>query len=400
MSGILDGLKVIDCGSFIAAPMAATLLGDFGADVIKVESPTSPDPWRTVHHNPGMPESPQAYGWMLDDRGKRSLALDLAQPRGQEALHRLVAQADVFVTNYPFAVRRKLALDATRLRALNPRLIYASFTGYGETGAEADKPGFDLTAYWARSGLMHMVRADAQTTPARAIPGLGDHPSAVSLFAAIVLALYQREHTGQGTQVDSSLLANGLWAIGTMAQAALCDAKFVPRPPREELPNPLSCYYRCRDGRWLVLALVNEVRHWPAFAACMGHPEMIDDPRYATRAERCRRSVELIALFDRVFATRDRDDWRRIFDEAGLVFEGVTEMEDIPRDRQMRDAGVLVPFDGEQALTIHSPFNVAGSEKTRPRRPPELGAHSDAILREAGYDAAAIAELRQARVVG
>jgi crotonobetainyl-CoA:carnitine CoA-transferase CaiB-like acyl-CoA transferase len=233
MSKIFEGLKVIDCGSFIAAPTAATVLADYGADVIKIEPPGAGDPFRQVSKLPGMPLAEQNYGWLLDNRSKRGLALDLAKPDGQAVLHRLVATADVFITNYPLAVRRKLAIDHERLDALNERLIYASFTGYGETGAEAGKPGFDATAYWARSGLMDLVRSDAGTPPARALAGMGDHPSGIALFAAIAVALYQRERTGRGTQVGSSLLANGIWSNGIMAQAALCGATFTPRPPRE-----------------------------------------------------------------------------------------------------------------------------------------------------------------------
>ncbi|MDM0117855.1 CoA transferase [Variovorax sp. J22R133] len=399
MNRIFEGLKVIDCGSFIAAPLAATLLGDFSADVIKIEPPGAGDPYRHVYRMPGMPKSEQAYNWLLDNRGKRGLALDLGKPEGQAVLHRLAAQADVFITNYPLAVRKKLAIDHEQIAALNERLVYASFTGYGETGAEAAKPGFDLTAYWARSGLMDMVRSDAGASPARALTGMGDHPSAVSLFAAIMVALYQRERTGRGTLVGSSLLGNGIWSNGVMAQAALCGATFTPRPPREQSFSAFACYYRCRDGRWLLLAIVNEARDWPVFARCIGHPELLDDPRYATPADRFMRSAELIAQFDAAFATRDRDDWRDRLNAAGIVFECVAEMADIAADRQMRDAGVLVPFEGDTALTIDSPLFVEGAGKVQPRKPPKLGEHSDAILQEAGYDAAAIARMREDNVV-
>ena len=399
MGNLVEGLKVIDCGSFIAAPAAATLLGDFGADVIKIEPPGAGDPFRTLPHLPGMPKTEHPYGWLLDNRNKRGLALDLAKPDGQAVLHRLVAEADVFITNYPLAVRKKLAIDHARLAAMNERLIYASFTGYGETGDEVGKPGFDVTAYWARSGLMDLVRSDAGTPPARAIAGMGDHPSGVSLFAAIALALYQRERTGRGTQVGSSLLANGLWSNGIMAQAALCGATFTPRPPREKGFSALGCYYRCRDGRWLLLAIVNEARDWPIFATCMGRADLIDDPRFAKQADRFARSAELIALFDAAFATRDRDDWRQRLGEAGIVFECVAEMADVPADPQMKASGVLVPFEGDTMLTIDSPLFVGGADKVPPRKAPAIGEHTDEILREAGYDAAAIARLRDAKIV-
>lgn len=399
MSRIFEGLKVIDCGSFIAAPTAATLLADFGADVIKVEPPGAGDGFRQVPKLPGMPQSEHPYGWLLDNRNKRGLAIDLAKSEGQAALHRLAASADVFITNYPLTVRRKLAIDHERLTALNRRLIYASFTGYGETGAEAGKPGFDVTAYWARSGLMDMVRSDASTPPARALAGMGDHPSGVSLFAAIVVALYLRERTGLGTQVGSSLLANGIWSNGIMAQAALCGATFTPRPPRERLFNALGCYYRCRDARWLLLAIVNEQRDWPIVAKCLGLADLVGDPRFCRQTDRFARSAELIALFDTAFAKRDRDDWRRLLDEAGIVFECVAEMGDLSADRQMLDAGVLVPFENDAMLTIDSPFFVAGANKVKPRKAPAVGEHSDEILREAGYDDAAIATLRENRVI-
>ncbi len=400
MGMICEGLKVIDCGSFIAAPAAATLLGDFGADVIKIEPPGAGDAFRMVPKLPGMPRSEQPYGWLLDNRGKRGLALDLAKSEGQAVLHGLVAGADVFITNYPLAVRKKLAIDHERLAALNGRLVYASFTGYGETGAEAGKPGFDVTAYWARSGLMDLVRSDASTPPARALAGMGDHPSGVSLFAAIALALYERERSGRGALVGSSLLANGIWSNGIMAQAALCGAAFTPRPPRERLFNALGCYYRCRDDRWLLLAIVNEQRDWPVVAGCLGLAQLIDDPRFAKQADRFARSPELIAQLDAVFATRDRDDWRRVLDGAGIVFECVAEVADLAADQQMRDAGVLVPLEGDEAtLTIASPLFIAGAGKVKPRKAPGIGEHSDEILREAGYDAAAIARLRELKVV-
>jgi crotonobetainyl-CoA:carnitine CoA-transferase CaiB-like acyl-CoA transferase len=399
MAGILEGLKVIDCGSFIAAAIAGVLLSDFGADVIKIEPPGSGDGYRHVHKNRGMPVSEHNYPWLLDNRGKRGIALDLGAPAGREVLHSLAKQADVFITNYPLGARKKLGIDFDTLSALNEKLIYASFTGYGEVGAEASKPGFDLTAYWARSGLMDQVVSHAGATPARAISGMGDHPSGVSLFSAIMLALYQRERTGRGAQVGSSLIANGVWANGVWAQAALCGAEFTPRPPREKTLNALSCYYRCRDNRWLLLALVNEDKHWPVLAKCLGREDLVEDPRFANRAARSAHSPELIAELDKAFATRDGKDWRALFMQNGLVFESVATMDEVAADAQMRETGVLLPFENDTQMTIDSPFYVSGAPKKAPRKPPALGEHSVQILREAGYDDAAIARLREAKVV-
>ncbi|MCO5130593.1 MAG: CoA transferase [Xanthobacteraceae bacterium] len=400
MTAILDGLKVIDCGSFIAAAIAGTVMADFGADVIKIEPPGTGDAYRHVAHARGMPTSEHNYPWLLDNRSKRGLALNLASPAGQNVLHTLVKQADVFITNQPLGVRKKLRTDYETLAALNDRLIYASFTGYGETGAESSKPGFDLTAYWARSGLMDQVVPHAGATPARALSGMGDHPSGVSLFSAIMLALYQRERTGRGAHVGSSLIANGVWANGVWAQAALCGATFLPRPPREQSYNALSCYYRCRDGGWLLLALVNEDKHWPVLAKCLGREELASDSRFSDRAGRSKNATTLIAELDAAFATRDSADWRALFMANGLVFEAVATMDQVANDPQMRETDVLLPFEGDTMLTINSPFFVTGADKAAPRKPPDLGEHNEQILREAGYDDAAIAQLRADEAIG
>ena len=226
---LFSDLKVIDCASWIAGPAAATIMSDFGADVIKIEPPGAGDPWRARSAS----GAPNDYYWQLTSRNKRSLALDLKHEAGRAVLYRLVADADVFVTNFPLPVRDRLKLAPGDLLPLNPRLIYASFTAYGEAGDEAAKTGFDSTAYWARTGLMDAVRADEDTVPARSAPGMGDHPSATGLYAAIVTALYRREKTGRGGMVRSSLLQNGLWANGCFVQTRLFGETVPHRPPRE-----------------------------------------------------------------------------------------------------------------------------------------------------------------------
>jgi len=398
--GIFEGLKVLDCASFIAAPAAATVLSDFGASVIKIEPPGSGDPYRNLPNLPGYPRSEHNFAWLLESRNKRSLALDLSKPEGQAVLRRLAAEADVFITNFPPAVRGRLGISWAELAPLNPRLIYASFTGYGEKGEEANKPGFDSNAYWARSGLMDLVRAETSTTPARSVAGMGDHPCAMALYGAIVTALYKRERTGKGSHVSSNLMANGVWANGVLAQAKLCGAKFSERRPREHALNAVTNHYKCRDGRWLILSLLNEERQWPALTKCLGREDLVTDPRYATKADRHARSLELIKLFDEIFATKDLAEWRKRLDGNGLVFGVVGILDDIPTDRQMIDNDVLLPFEGDTLMTVNSPIWIDGSQKTTPRRPPGVGEHSDEVLREAGYDDAAIRQLRAAGAVG
>jgi crotonobetainyl-CoA:carnitine CoA-transferase CaiB-like acyl-CoA transferase len=397
--GIFKGLKVLDCASFIAAPAAATVLSDFGADVIKIEPPGAGDPYRNLPNLPGYPKSQHNYAWMMESRNKKSLALDLARPEGQAVLYKLIAEADVFITNFPPPVRKRLKIAYSDVAALNERLIYACFTGYGDKGAEADKPGFDSTAWWARSGMMDLVRADDDTTPARSIAGMGDHPCAMALYGAIVTALYQRERTGKGCQVKSNLMANGVWSSSVMAQAKLVGATFEKRRPRERALNAVTNHYKCRDGRWIMLSLLAEERQWPAFTKCIGRDDLRDDPRFATKPDRHARSVELIQILDEVFATRDLADWRERMDGNGLVFGFVGILDDIPNDQQMKDNDVLIPFEDSDILTINSPIWIDGTTKKKPRLPPSIGQHSDEILRDAGFNDADIASLRASGTV-
>jgi crotonobetainyl-CoA:carnitine CoA-transferase CaiB-like acyl-CoA transferase len=240
---------------------------------------------------------------------------------------------------------------------------------------------------------MDLVRADLDTTPARSVAGMGDHPCAMALYGAIVTALYQRERSGKGSHVSSNLMANGVWASGVLTQAKLCGAEFQERRPRERALNAVTNHYQCRDGRWLILSLLNEEKQWPALARCLGREDLIGDSRFATKAGRHARSVELIRIFDEVFATKELAEWRRILDGKGFVFGIVGILDDVPTDRQMLDNDVLVPLEGGM-LTINSPIWVDGSAKVKPRPAPGVGEHSDDILRAAGYDEASIGKLR------
>jgi formyl-CoA transferase len=396
---VFDGLKVIDCASFIAGPAAATVMSDFGAEVIKIEPPGSGDPYRrraTPPSGPGLKSNP---GFVLDGRNKKSLALDLRLPAGQSVLRRLVGDADVFITNYPPPVRRRLGITYDDLASLNERLIYGSFTGYGETGPEADKPGFDATAWWARTGLMHLVRAGEEATPARSLPGMGDHPSAMATYGAIVTALYQRERTGRGGYVGSSLLANGLWANGCSIQAALCGEKVVPQPPRERGLNALRVHYRCRDGHWLLLSIAADEWRWDKFKECL-EASALYDPRFETAEGREANARELIRILDEVFAAKDLAEWRSILDAAGLIFGIVAKMEDIPDDPQILASEALVPFEDVATMTVNSPIWIKGQEKVQPRYAPAVGEHSDEVLRAAGYSDTEIGALRGEGVIG
>jgi len=393
---LFDNLLVIDCASFIAAPAAATILADFGARVIKVEPPGAGDGYRMFKQLPGMPASDSNYPWALVNRSKESLALDLKQDEGRQVLDALVARADVFITNYPLGVRERLRLRYQDISAVNPKVIYASLTPYGEEGPEAGSTGYDATAWWARSGLMDLVRPSSDTPPAMSMPGMGDQMAACSLYAAIVTALYRRQRTGMGSSVGSSLMGNGLWSNGLMVQAALDGANMDTRLDRARL-GAFTQTYCCRDDRWFILTVLPQVqdRVWPRLAECVGRPDWVMDERFADRQAREHNKVELTALLSKIFSEQDWDHWQKTFGEYGITCGRIAKTTDHCDDEQARAGRALTAFDDGVGLTVDSPLFVDGVEKRAPHAAPEAGEHSQAILEELGIEPEVVARLIQ-----
>lgn len=382
--GPFSDLLVIDCASFIAGPAAATVLGDFGARVIKIEPPGEGDSYRRLFPMMGGPEDGLDYFWTFDSRGKESLALDLKSEEGRAALEALVKRADVFITNYPPRVRRALRLAASDLRPLNPRLIYASLTPYGEEGPDSERTGYDTTAWWARSALMDMVRASPETAPGLSTPGMGDHPTAISLYGGIVTALYRRQRTGEGGEVMTSLLANGLWSNGCQVQAALCGYDLA-QLYATRLRSPLAGAYRAADGRAFLLLMLNAAREWPLLARALGREAWLDDPRYEHPEARAEHAEALVGELTALFASRPWTHWDPILRDSGVTYGMMSRLVDIGDDPQIKAAGMLRAFeDGEGLRTVDSPIRIAGVEKRPPRLAPDVGQHTAAILSELG----------------
>lgn len=401
-NSILSGLKVIDCGTFVFGPAATTVLADFGADVIKVEPPGIGDPYRYLHKMAPLPDSDHAYGWTLTSRNKRGIVLNLKDEHGQKVLHRLAGEADVFVTNYHPSVLAACCATYEELAPLNPRLVYAQASGYGELGEEAEKPGYDLTAWWARSGLMDLVR-EADSVPALAVAAMGDHPSAMTLVAGIMMALFQRERSGKGTKVSSSLLANGAWSNAFLLQAVFAGAPTFQPITRGETPNAVVNRYRTRDGRWILLAMVQEAKDWPRLPVALARPDLLSDPRFEALPARRANSAALTAELDAIFATRDFADWREALERHDITFGFVGRLEDAPTDSQMLANGIFPEVtlaSGERMRTVDSPFSIAGVEKVSPGHAPTPGQHTDEVLGELGYTAGEISRLRQGGAVG
>src|SRR4029450_1666715 len=297
---ILSGLKVVDLASFIAGPSAAVILSDFGADVIKVEPPNG-DLWRHGHQIPPQPLAKDAYACHLANRNKRGITLDLKSPSAQPVLEKLVKWADVFIVNTPHPARKKLKLEYDDVAQWNPRLIYADLTGFGDNGPDANLPGFDITSYWARSGLLSMTR-DAGNPPTWPVGGSGDNASAVGLYSAIVTALYRRERTGKGSHVTTSLLAEGVWSASVSIQAALSGAKFPPMHDRTHPANAAMNVYRSCHGLWFVLIVTPD--KFVTVVKAIGRADLLTDPRFSSPAQIMANMTPLTAIFDEGFGAQ------------------------------------------------------------------------------------------------
>ena len=392
---ILNGIRVVEAASMVLIPAVSEMLADYGAEVIKVESPGGGDIHRYGHQLPGMPVSEIPYAFQADNRNKKSIVLDLKTEAGREILRALVTKADVFATNYRSQALEKLKMTYEDFKKINKRLIYAYATGYGEKGPEAGKPGYDMVCYWTRSAI------EAQLFPVDGwlcgFPyGSGDRPTGMNLVVAVLLALLARERTGEGARVTTSLLASGAWANATMIGAALCGAQFNPKVPRERAYNFTYIHYMPKDGRPFKLNIHDYAKDWAPFCLAVGRPDLIDDPRFATIEVRVKNMPELIAIFDKIIAEQDLAYWTQAFNEHDIPFSPVSTYEDVAADEQMAATDVFVDVDHPRFghfRTVDSPFTIEGSPKVKAGAAPELGEHTRQILAEMGHLEEKIQEL-------
>jgi crotonobetainyl-CoA:carnitine CoA-transferase CaiB-like acyl-CoA transferase len=393
---LFQGLKVLDVGTWIAAPTAATMLADLGAEVVKIEQPGVGDAYRNYYQAIVSPESEINYTWALDARNKRSLTLNLKSAEGKAILQRLIRACDVYITNQPLPMRRALGLTWEDLQPWNERMIYASLTAYGEEGPERDREAFDLVAYWSRSGLMNQMRHKG-TQPFQAMAGMGDHPTGVALYASIVTALLKRERTGKGAKVHTSLLANGLWSASCFAQAAWASADFSTIPGQ----RITTALYRTRDDRWLQFSMVRTVEDFDTLLVALGCLDWLADERFATPERRIEHAETFTGMLSDLIAERTAEEWLALLREAGVPVALVAEFQDLPNDPQVlaNDMAVVPREDVGMARVIRDPVNVDGVPRVGVTKAPDLGEHSDEILRELGYDAATVARLRADGVI-
>jgi len=394
---IFSELKVVDLASFIAGPSAAVILSDFGADVIKVEPPSG-EMWRIGHKIPPQPQAKDPYQWHLANRNKRGMTLDLKSPSAQQILEKLVKWADVLIVNTPHRARKKLKLEYEDVAQWNPRLIYADVTGFGEKGPDAELPGFDITSYWARSGLLSMTR-DAGAPPTWPVAASGDNATAVGLYSAIVTALYRRERTGKGSYVTTSLLAEGIWSASVSIQAALSGAKFYGPHDRKNPANAALNVYQAGDGTWFVLLVTPDKVQ--AVAKAIGRADLLTDPRFSP-ANLVANMPQLTAILDEVFGAQPMAHWYEVFNGIHVTFGAVRDPQEVINDPQLLANEIVVPLEGaggKLTSTISSPIQVHGVNKVSAKRAPELGEHNQEILQELGFDAKQIDGFLESGVV-
>jgi crotonobetainyl-CoA:carnitine CoA-transferase CaiB-like acyl-CoA transferase len=371
----------------IAGPSAAAMMADLGADVIKLEPPHG-DLLRTMALIPGTP----APWWQLDNRGKRGIAVDLNTDDGVRVAHDLTKTCDVFLTNLTRKRQERYRVTPEELRADHPELIYANVTGYGADGPERDRLAFDITAFFGRGGVLDIM-GEPGSTPPSPRPGQGDHTTALAVLSSILLALRERDLTGEGQVINLALLQIAAWTLGADLSIGLAAGQPPSPAMRMEAPSPLLSRFQCSDGRWLSLSNPGP-QHWAPFCDLVGHPEWIHDARFATPISRVENGPELMFICDDIFAARTVAEWGSLFDDVGITWAPIQNLKEVINDPQIEALGVFGNVEGlgQPYRTLNTPFSMESRSEIRGRAP-EHGEHSAEILAELGYDATEVSQL-------
>ena len=396
MPGPMDGIKVVELGVWVAGPSAAGMLCDWGAEVVKIEPPEG-DPFRALLALLGT-STPAPFE--LDNRGKRSIALNLRADGGAEIARRLIDEADVFVCNMRPGGVGRAGLDYETLRARNPRLIYAQITGYGMDNPDADRASYDVGAFWARAGIASLLTPEGQPLPLQR-GGMGDHNAGAQAAGAVAAALYHRERSGHGQLVTVSLLRTGAYTLGWDLNQAVRTGVAPAAYTREAFPNPLILCYATKDERWVWLLMLQGDRHWPDFCRAVGHEQWMEDERFATLMDRAVNAADLVGEIEAVLAEKTLDEWAPIFDREDVWWAPVQTIEEVVADPVMEAAGawVDVPTPEGPVRMVASPVDFHGTPWEVRAGVPELGQHTEEVLLELRYDWERIAALKEQAVI-
>lgn len=383
---VLNGLRVVEMSMWVAGPSAGGIMADWGADVVKVEPPVG-DPQRNLFKSIGYREDMPNPAFALDNRGKRSVVLDLREADAKAAMEKLLGGADVFLTNMRPAALKRLGLHPDQVTERHPEIIYATVTGYGLDGPEAHRPGYDIGAFWARGGIArHLVPKDAAPVGVRA--GLGDHVTGISTVSGILGALFERSRTGKGRVVETSLLRAGAYTIGGDIGIQLEFGRIESTKARDQNPLALVNSYEAGDGKWLWLIGLEADRHFPGVLRAIGREELGDDPRFADAKARKRHCEELVMEFDTTFKTQPRDYWAARFDEEDVWWAPAQSLAEVVEDQQLHAAGGFIEIpkgEVEDTMTaVASPVTFRGDPLTHTGPIPALGEHTREVLEELG----------------
>ncbi len=399
----LSGIRVVELAMWVAGPSTAAVLGDWGAEVIKLEDPAGGDPIRgMVTRSIADPEFRVQPPYELDNRNKRSVTVDLRKAAGQDFAYRLIERADVFVTSLRLEALARMKLDYAALSARNSRLIYALLTGYGDRGPDRDRAAYDYAAAWARSGLMATIQEPGQPPPAQR-PAMIDHAAGLGLAGAISAALLQRERTGKGREVKISLFAMGLWMNATDLTIGLMTGNAASSEGRTQRINPLWSSYLCRDGRWIYFVMVQADRFWNQFCSALGREDWRADPRFANASVRAKNCAAMTAEIDAVVARRTRDEWTPIFDSHQLIWAPVKTNAEVLNDPQAQAIGAFVEIEhagSKSTRIVNNPIEFGGVGAPKYRRAPELGNHTEEVALEIGLSWEDIARLKADGALG
>jgi crotonobetainyl-CoA:carnitine CoA-transferase CaiB-like acyl-CoA transferase len=396
-SGMFSGVRVIELAQFVYVPGAGVLLADQGAEVIKIET-IDGDPYRTLKAGGDRNLGNINIAMEQNNRNKKSIALDLKTEEGREALLKLVETADVFLTSLRPKAIRGLRLDVEDVRARNPKIIYARGNGAGFRGPEADRPGYDASAFWARGGACYAyTRPGEQPTSPR--PAFGDHTGSMAIAFGIASALFHRAQTGEATVVENSLLATAAWVLS--GDLTLVQLPQYETHPKVSLRRPLTYSYAAKDGKLIQLMILNPQPRWAAFCKALGIESIENDPRFATTDVRDANGEALIPILQEAFAKRDFAEWLPLLESLDIPWELISSIEDVTNDPQVHANGIMrkMPVGDAEVSIVAGPTMWDGTQFSHePAAAPVLGAHTAALLAEVGYSADAIADM-QARAV-
>jgi crotonobetainyl-CoA:carnitine CoA-transferase CaiB-like acyl-CoA transferase len=401
MPGPLDGVKVVELTMFQQGPVCGTKLGDLGADVIKVEPPTG-DPARGFMRIIGTMVGLKGRNYYFENhnRNKRSMVLDLKTERGMEIFLKLIDRADVFVTNLSIDAPIKMGIGPEVLLKRNPRLVYAQASGWGRKGPDASGLSFDYTGI-GRSGLM-MSCGERGSPPAQVLPGLGDELGGMVCAWAVCIALYAREKTGKGQLVDTSLMGSIMCMLSLVLSAPAILGQEFPRENRRAAGNPIYNHYRAKDDRWFILAHLQPDRYWPNVCRALGMPELEKDPRFDSIEARGENAEELIAIMDKRFLTKTRDEWFEIFKKEGIIYTPIQSPREVVDDPQALANDYVSWFDHPvlgRTKVVGFPWDFSQTPASIRREAPEFGQHTEEILLEMGYTWDDITRLRDEKAI-